>query len=266
MRVRLFLIPMIAAAAALLAADTSAWAQLHDLRKVLEKTAAKKVVIDHHVSSDDLGAVEFKDTTASATGVLISEFAEALGVTPSSVQATCLFAAIATDTGWFRFPSTRSETMRIAARLMDLGVEPHQLFASLYERRSLARVKLAGRVLSRIELSCEGRLGHTHVSLEDFKATGAKPVDTEDLVNECLMIEGTRAAFIAIEQLNRSIKVSFRSRSDLNVAAIAERFGGGGHKQAAGAVFTGGSLPQVMAQVLAAMQSAMGCESGTAAP
>lgn len=238
--------------------DTSAWVQLGDLAKIIRRTPAKKVVIDHHVSSDDLGAIEFKDTTAEAAGTLIVRLADALGLDLPAEAAAPLFAAIATDTGWFRFPSTNGDTLRIAGRLMDLGVEPHSIFQQLYERRSPARLKLAGRILGRVDLACNGRMAYTSVSLEDFKETGAKPVDTEDLVNECLMIDGTRAAFIAIEQPNRTVKVSFRSRSDLNVAAVAERFGGGGHKQAAGAVLSG-PLPQVVSQVLAAMNGAMGC-------
>lgn len=238
--------------------DTSAWVQLGDLAKVIRRTPAKKVVIDHHVSSDDLGAIEFKDTKAEATGTLVVRLADALGLPIPAEAAVPIFAAIATDTGWFRFPSTTGETLRIAARLMDLGVEPHAVFQQLYERRSPARLKLAGRILGRVDLACNGRLAYTSVSVEDFKETGAKPIDTEDLVNECLMIDGTRAAFIAIEQPNKSVKVSFRSRSDLNVAAVAERFSGGGHKQAAGAVLAG-PLPQVVSQVLEAMTAAMGC-------
>ncbi len=245
--------------------DTSAWVQLGDLAKVIRKTPAKKVVIDHHVSSDDLGAIEFKDTTSEATGTLVVRLADALGLPIPAEAATPLFAAIATDTGWFRFPSTRGETLRIAARLMDLGVEPHAVFQALYERRTLARLKLAGNVLSRVEVTCNGVLAYASVSLEDFKQTGAKPADTEDLVNECLMIDGTRAAFIAIEQYNRSVKVSFRSRSDLNVAAVAERFGGGGHRQAASAVLTG-PVPTVVSQVLAAMTSAIGCDEPVSPP
>ena len=240
--------------------DTSAWVQLGDLAKFIRRTPARKVIIDHHVSSDDLGATEFKDTTAEATGALVVRLADALGLELPREAAAPLFAAIATDTGWFRFPSIRPDTLRIAARLMELGAEPHSIFQALYERRSPARLRLAGRVLSRVELACNGLLAYTSVSLGDIKETGAKPVDTEDLVNECLMIDGTRAAFIAIEQLNRNVKVSFRSRSDLNVAAVAERFGGGGHKQAAGAVLSG-PLPQVVSQVLAAMTAAMGCDA-----
>ena len=104
---------------------------------------------------------------------------------------------------------------------------------------NMVRIRLTGRVLSRVTVSDDGKLAYTWVSQTDFKETNSRPVDTEDLVNECLRIEGTRGAFIAIEQMNQRIKVSFRSRTDLNVAKVAEEFGGGGHKQAAGAVLPG---------------------------
>ncbi|MCH8830744.1 MAG: bifunctional oligoribonuclease/PAP phosphatase NrnA, partial [Planctomycetes bacterium] len=212
--------------------DTSAWVQLQDVGKALKRTSAQKVLIDHHVSSDDLGAAEFKDTTAEATGSLVFEMMRALKYTIPTAAATPLFAAIATDTGWFRFSSTRSETMRIAADLIDLGAKPNLIYELLYERCTLARLRLTGRVLARMEVANEGRVASIWVSQQDFIATGSRPVDTEDLVNECLRIAGTECAFIAIEQLNGRIKVSFRSRTNLNVAAVAEQFGGGGHKQA----------------------------------
>ena len=236
--------------------DTSAWVQLVDVGKVLKKTKARRVVIDHHVSSDNLGAIEFKDTGAEATGALVVRMAEALGWELTPEMVTPLFCAIATDTGWFRFSSTTGETMRIIGRLIDLGAKPHLIYEQLYERNSLARVLLGARVLANIKLDSEGRLAYLLVHQSDFEATDAKPVDTEDLVNESLKIAGTQAAFIAIEQLNKTVKVSFRSRTDLNVAEIAEQFGGGGHKQAAGAVLPG-PMNKAVQQVLTAMKSAL---------
>lgn len=236
--------------------DTSAWVQLVDVGKVLRKTKAKKVVIDHHVSSDELGAVEFKDTTAEATGALIVRLADAMGWDLTPEMTTPLFCAIATDTGWFRFSSTTGSTMRIIGRLIDLGTKPHLIYQQLYERNSLARVLLSARVLAKMQLEHDGRLAYLTVTQADFEATNAKPVDTEDLVNESLKIAGTQAAFIAIEQLNKTVKVSFRSRTNLNVAQIAEQFGGGGHKQAAGAVLPG-PLNQAVNQILTAMKSTL---------
>jgi len=126
----------------------------------------------------------------------------------------------------------------------------------LYEQCRYARLQLAGRVLSRVTLDFDGKLAYTWVTQADFKETGAKPVDTEDLVNECLKIAGTECAFIAIEQLNKRIKVSFRSRTNFDVAAVAEKFGGGGHKQAAGAVLPG-NMDAAKTKLLAAIKDAV---------
>jgi bifunctional oligoribonuclease and PAP phosphatase NrnA len=236
--------------------DTSAWAQLQDVGKALRKTTAKKVVIDHHVSSDDIGAMVFRDGKAEATGTLVFRFADSCGLSLSEEAAGFLYCAIATDTGWFRFPSTTGETMRIAGRLMDLGAEPPTYYRLLYERYSAARMKLIGRALSHMQIECDGRLAYIVVRDEDFRVTGASPPDTEDLVNECLRIEGTEAAFVAIEQNNHSLKFSLRSRSSFDVAAIAEQFGGGGHKQAAGTVVQG-PIANALEKVRAAMRAGL---------
>jgi phosphoesterase RecJ-like protein len=102
-------------------------------------------------------------------------------------------------------------------------------------------------------IETNGRLAYLTVTQQDFKETGAAPADTEELVNQCLRIAGVKAAFIAIEQPNQTIKVSFRSRLDTNVATVAEQFGGGGHKQAAGAVLPA-PLADALAKVLPLMQ------------
>lgn len=237
--------------------DTSAWGQLNDLRKVLEKTAARKVVVDHHVSSDNLGAQEFKDTTAAATGVLMLELALALGVSPTAEQASAMFAAIATDTGWFRFPNTDTRTLRAAAQLIDFGAKPSTLYRELYEKSTLARLKLHGRVLSRVAVEAEGRLAYTYVMRKDFEETGTHPSDTEDLVNDCLTINGTQCAFILVEQQSAQVKCSFRSRTELDVAKIAEQFGGGGHRQASGAMLPG-PFAKALETVLTTIKTALG--------
>lgn len=219
--------------------DTSAWAQLGEVARVFRKTEAAKYIIDHHVSSDDMGSREFKDTSAEAAGTLIYDLIVALGVTIDKEIAEPLFCAIATDTGWFRFPSTRHKTMDVIGALMDAGIQPYQYYATLYEQMTIGRMKLAGRALERMKLECDGLLGHTYVKFEDYAETGAEPADTEDLVNECLRVKGTTCALIAIEQPNRQVKVSFRSRPGVDVAAVAEQFQGGGHKQAAGSILPG---------------------------
>ena len=220
--------------------DTSSWAQLSDVGKVMRESSAKRVVIDHHVSADDLGAVEFKDTTSEAAGSLVFRLSEALGVTLNADAATALFAAIATDTGWFRFAAVSADTMRIAGKLIECGASPPAIYRVLYEQATVAKMHLVGRALERMTLDCDGELAYTTIEWKEFIECGAVPADTEDLVNECLKVAGTKGAFIAIEQQNHQVKVSFRSRTEaVNVAAVAEQFTGGGHKAAAGATLAG---------------------------
>jgi phosphoesterase RecJ-like protein len=234
--------------------DTSSWSQLAEVGRVFKKTAAQKVVIDHHVWAEDLGALNLKDTDSEATGSLIFQFAEAMRLEITPVIGTALFAAIATDTGWFRFPSTTGETMRTIGHLIDGGIQPAVLYRKLYEQYTLARIKLAGRVLSRMMLDCGGKLAWTYVTLVDYRETGALPSDTEDLVNECLTVGEVEAAFILIEQSNGNVKASIRSRSHIDVSRIAGEFGGGGHKQAAGAILPG-PMADVQTKMLAAMKT-----------
>jgi nanoRNase/pAp phosphatase (c-di-AMP/oligoRNAs hydrolase) len=236
--------------------DTSSWSQLSEVGVAMKSTAATRVVIDHHVSADDLGAVEFKDPTREATGALVTELAESLGWPIPPLAATALFAAVATDTGWFRFASTTDQTLQMAGRLIGCGARPHEIFRELYERASLARLHLVGRALERIVVDCDGQLAYTQIPWSDFAELGATPADTEDLVNECLKIAGTKAAFIAIETPTRQVKVSFRSRTDVDVAKVAEQFGGGGHKQASGATLAG-PLRAALQQALTAMRQAL---------
>jgi phosphoesterase RecJ-like protein len=234
--------------------DTSAWGQLAEAGRVFKRTHAVKVVVDHHATAEDLGAMYFKDIEAEATGALVFLAAESLGIPITPPIARALYCAIATDTGWFRFSSTTGETMRIAGRLIELGAEPWLLYQSLYEQNSMGRIKLASRVLGRIKLDCANRVASTFVRWDDYAETGAEPPDTEDLVNECLTIAGIQVAFIAIEQSNRNIKVSLRSRFPIDVAQVAQQFGGGGHKQAAGAIMPG-PLVNAQTKVLAALTS-----------
>jgi bifunctional oligoribonuclease and PAP phosphatase NrnA len=234
--------------------DTSAWGQLAEMGTVFRRSKGLKLCIDHHVAAEDIGAVDMKDVTAEATGALVFQAARHLGtpITPEMAQA--MYCAIATDTGWFRFPSTTGNTMRIIGELIDHGAKPHLLYEELYERDALTRLKLVARALDRVAVDCEGRLAWTWVGVDDFSETGAAPSDTEDLVNECLRIAGTEAAFICIEQANRSVKTSFRCRAHLDISRIAETFKGGGHKQAAGATLAG-PLKDALAKVLAAMKT-----------
>jgi bifunctional oligoribonuclease and PAP phosphatase NrnA len=240
----------------LMVLDTSAWAQLGEMAGVLRATRAKKVVLDHHLSSDDLGAEVFRDTQAEATGRLVVDAADRLGVPLATETAVALFAALATDTGWFRFASTTAETYRLAARLSEAGVRPDKLYQQLYERDTFARLQLIGRALARTASEMDGRLIYTSLLRKDFEETGAEPSDSEDVINLTLTVDGTEVAVILVEQIGGGFKISFRSRNKLDCSALAEQFGGGGHKAAAGA-FLREPLEVAQARVLDAVRAAM---------
>ncbi len=226
----------LAAAQVLLVLDTSAWAQLGPMGDVVRTTTAHKAVLDHHIDSDDLGAELFKDTKAEATGRLVLEAAKHLRVKLTPELTRPLFAAIATDTGWFRFSSVRGDTMRAAGALVDAGAVPQQIYTELYERESLARLQLRGRILARTETDLAGRLAYTAALREDFQVTGALAADTEDVVNLALAVLGVEVAVIFVEQADGGNKISFRSRTPkVDCNALAKTFGGGGHHAAAGA-------------------------------
>ncbi|MEE8451662.1 MAG: DHH family phosphoesterase [Thermoguttaceae bacterium] len=240
----------------LIVLDTTAWAQLGPMGDVIRATRAKKLVLDHHVSGDDLGAEMFKDTTAEATGRLVIEAADALGVEITTEIALPAFAALTTDTGWFRFSSATGKTHRLAARLLDTGVKSDELYEQLYQQDTLARLQLVGRTMARTKTELDGRLIHTAIELSDFEATGAHRSDSEDVINLTLAVESTEAAVIFVEQQTGGFKISFRSRTDLDCSRLAQLFGGGGHKKAAGA-FLDEPLDSARAKVLDAVRQAM---------
>jgi phosphoesterase RecJ-like protein len=221
---------------AIVVMDTGTWNQLGDIGPFLRSLNVPKLVIDHHVTQDDLGAVRLVDTSAEATGRLTWEAIAALGLTPTPSAASALFVALAMDTGWFRHNNTTPATMVLAGRLIECGAKPTELYEALFERNSLGRLKLTGLVLSRMQVTPDGLVAYTELRREDYDATGATPQDTEDLVNYPRSVAGAEVGLFFMEQPRGGVKVSFRSRSRVDVAKVAEGFGGGGHRLASGAV------------------------------
>ena len=239
----------------LIVLDTSAWAQLGAMGDVAKAMREKVLVVDHHVSEDDLSDRWFKDTSAEATARIVYEIGLRLKVPLSKRIATPLYAGLSTDTGGFRFPNVSGESFRVAARLVDAGADPTAIYRELFEQDSLARLHLVGRTLAGAQASHGGRVIVSTVRQSDIKEVQAQPADTEDLVNLTLAVKGTEVAVILIEQPDGRIKTSFRSRSQVDCNALAARFGGGGHKAAAGAILPG-SFDVAHEQVLAAVDDA----------
>jgi phosphoesterase RecJ-like protein len=240
--------------------DTSAWKQLGPMSDAIRNSTYKKIIFDHHVGEDDIDAELFKNTTAEAVGRMCVEAAEHLGVELTPEISTPLFAALATDTGWFRFPSVDDYTLEIAAKLIRGGASPAKVYGDLYERETLGRVKLRGTVLARIQTELDGRLAHTFIMPEDYAATDSQPTDTEDLINLALEIDGTVFAVIMVGQPDGGYKLSFRSRCQTAANEVAQHFEGGGHKAAAGAFIASDDFETVQSQVLEHVRAVLGAE------
>jgi bifunctional oligoribonuclease and PAP phosphatase NrnA len=240
--------------------DTGTWNQLGDFGSLLRSLPAPRAVIDHHPTQDDLGGPRFVDVTAEATGRLVYEAIAALGVPLSAESAHCLFVALAMDTGWFRHSNTTPATFALAGRLVEAGARPTAAYEMLFEQSSIARLLLTGLVLERLRLSHGGRVCHTEIRKDDYAATGATPQDSEDLVNYTRSVAGVEVGLFFLEQPRGGIKVSFRSRQQVDVGRLAEQFGGGGHRLASGAILDT-TLEEARSRVLAAVAAALDSSS-----
>lgn len=222
-----------AAADLVVVVDTCALSQLEDLAGPIQHVRDKVAVIDHHATADDVGAVRWIDPTAAAAGVMMLELLESLGWAPPAAAVEALFVAIATDTGWFRFANTDARCLRAAARLLEQNLAADRLYRRLYQSDRPERLALMRRMLESLELHADGRLAAMTLRRHDFQLAGARHDETENLVNEALRI-GTVEAVVLLVEGDDCIRVNLRSRGRVDVAAIARRFGGGGHVQAAG--------------------------------
>jgi phosphoesterase RecJ-like protein len=242
---------------AIIVVDTGTWGQLGEFGAFMRSMPVAKAVIDHHRTQDDLGGLRFVDTTAEAAGRLVYDATLALGVPISAEAANALFLALATDTGWFRHSSVEPRTFELARELVAAGARPTPLYDAVYATGTLARMRLTGRALERMKSEAGGRIVYTEVFWSDYTETGAIPPDTEDLINYPRAVAGVDIALVFIEQRDGATKVSFRGKESYDVGRLAEQFGGGGHKMAAGATITR-PLPDARAAVLRAAAAALG--------
>jgi phosphoesterase RecJ-like protein len=236
--------------------DTGTRNQLGDFAAFLDSLTVPKVVIDHHPTQDGIATLTLVDTTAEATGRLAHDALRALGCPLSPRMASALFTALAMDTGWFRFSNTTPATLRLAGDLVEAGAVPDALYERLFEHTTLARMKLMGLALDRLRLECGGRVAYTDIRRGDYAATGAVPQDTEDMVNVTRTIAGVEVGLFFMEQPRGGVKVSLRSRSQVDVGKIAEMFGGGGHRLASGTIIEA-PLEEVQRRVLDAVRAAL---------
>lgn len=228
--------------------DTSARKQLPGIYEALVKNNLTLAVIDHHSISDRLTADTFQDATAPAAGSILMDFFDFAHIKITPRIAEYLFLAICTDTGWFRFPSMKPETFAQAARLMECGVNPAEMYSRVNECYPFARTKLMGVFATNATQEVDGRVTYSWITREDFQRCHADYSETTDMVNLLLSTKGSEVAVAFMEHEN-GVRINFRSCCEINVAEIARVFGGGGHVKAAGA-FMENPLHEVISAVL----------------
>ncbi|MHC4825176.1 MAG: DHH family phosphoesterase [Planctomycetota bacterium] len=227
--------------------DTGAWTQLEPIADWLRERRDRIVGIDHHAKGDDVAPMRIVDATAAATTQVLLPVLQAMGCEitggPESV-AEALFVGLATDTGWFRFPSAGAEALHLAAWLLTRGVDKPRLYQVIEETFRPQRLALQARALASLEYALDGAAVIMTLRPDDFRETGGTMQDVSELVNTPMAVRTIRISILLAQTSAKGTKFSFRSKPDvtglnngatIDMNALAQRFGGGGHVHAAGA-------------------------------
>jgi phosphoesterase RecJ-like protein len=237
---------------ALLVVDTGTWSQLPGLQERIAGWNVPKLVLDHHLTQQDWADVKLVRTDAAAAGEIAADLLDAWGVPFDASIASALYLAIASDTGWFQHSNTRPQTLRLAARLMEAGVDTSRMYQALYQNERAERVALHTRGQQSLELLMDGRLAVITLRKQDFEETRASVLDTENLINVPLQIRTVEVSMLIVEPSGAPgpVRVSLRSTGGVDVARFAETLGGGGHARASGLKLDGMPLEQARGRVV----------------
>ncbi|ASW42914.1 DHH family phosphoesterase [Clostridium isatidis] len=195
--------------------------------------------IDHHVSNDKYGNINYIDIKAAATAEVVFMLLEKLGISFEEENddvreiATCLYTSLVTDTGAFRHSNVTSRTHLIASKLKNVGVNNMNIYQNLFDNNSFEKMKLIGKALNNIKLLFNGKVALIKIPISYGKELGIEIGDTSDIISFALQIKGIELA-ILIKEIENGSKVSLRSKNNFDVRKIAENLGGGGHVKAAG--------------------------------
>jgi phosphoesterase RecJ-like protein len=235
--------------------DISDISRLGMLGETVRSRGVPVACVDHHVSEGVLpDGPRYLDAGAAATGELIFELAAANGWPLTEEAARGLYVAILTDTGGFRFSNTRPRTLRVAAELLEVGVDPEEIYLEVYARAPEGRPRLFAEALQTLVVEPDYGLAWVTVPPGAIERLGVSSDDLEGVVEFPRSIEGVRMALLFREISQGRVKVSLRSVGEVDVAAFAKPFGGGGHTKAAGLALRG-SIAEVQAAVLTAARA-----------
>ncbi len=241
--------PIVAEADLVVLLDNSAPDRLGRMETVVRAAAARTLCIDHHPTRGTVWAHNVLEDRASATAAMVYRLMQALGLSPDARTAEALYTGLATDTGFFRFNSTTPAAHAIAGELLRAGVEPARSYGEVYERNSPAYTRLLGMALTGLRFDAGGAIVSVRITREMERACGSERVDTSEMTTPLLAVDGVRVALLFRELEGGRVKVSLRSKGEVDVYGLAAEFGGGGHRNASGIV-TSGPLDDVVANVI----------------
>jgi phosphoesterase RecJ-like protein len=243
----------------LLVVDISDVKRLGNLTESVRRLTVPKIVIDHHIASDDpAGDILLTDTTACATGELVYDLACELDLEITPEIARALYAAILTDTGGFRFSNTTPRSHAIAAELLSRGVDPEEMYQRVYASAPAGRVRLLAEVLATLGVDEKCGVAWLSMAAGSLERYNVRSEDLDGIVEHARSIAGTRMAIFFRDLGYGKVKISFRSTGDVDVNLFARRFGGGGHVKASGALVAG-TLGGVRDQVVSDAREFLGC-------
>jgi len=239
-----------------LVVDSGELARVGETVQPLVARARRIVDIDHHVTAGAFGDIRVLDAHAASTAEIVYALLQTLDVPITSDIATCLFTGIITDTGSFRFQNVTPNTLRVAAKLLEAGAPPAHISENVFDNRTFAATRLLGLALSALSQTPDGQVVWTHITAQNFRTLGATDQDTEGVVNYVRGVRGAEVGILFREMEGGSIRVSLRARESVNVAEVAARFGGGGHRMASGCTL---DVPLAEAEqaVVSAVQQAL---------
>lgn len=219
----------------------------------------KVIIIDHHQTNNSSADLHLLDPRSSSTGIIVYSVLKQLPVEINSDIADNIYTTIIGDTGSFRYSNTNPDTFRVAAELVEHGADPAEISEALFESEPLRKLKLIGLVLPTLEVSGDKKIASVYVDKKMFAQSGACREDTEGIVNIPRSIKGVEVAVLFREEVDKDgslWKVSFRSKGQVDVAKVAEGFGGGGHYRAAGCSLAG-DLDEVKKRVIESVREVL---------
>lgn len=224
--------------------DLNNSSRVKEMEESVMSSTATKVVIDHHIEPKDFADNYYIDSDATSTGELVWKILKSdNNINLTKEMASALYTAIMTDTGSFRYPNTDSETHQIIAELIKYGADPVKIYEEVYNIIPPRAARIYGEAFSGMEIYCDGKLVVLTLSKDTFNKSGATESDIEGLVEQTMTIKDAKVGVLLTERPNEAeIRISFRSKGELNVRELALSLGGGGHFHAAGARISNISL------------------------